>query len=169
MLSADPPWFCAPVILNSTTVLTSLWRTLSTAPLHERDKRDKYYVDRLQIRHMCFFNKHCLHLLFCLLRKGFYINVSFFLICCIFLESVEIFSSCCPFPALCLLFWCLFYYLVCCFPLYFNQHFKQMLKWSWNKRSLYVFAVLLCPATMFSLLLLNLKSKNKRSVHLMLL
>lgn len=71
-------------------------------------------------------------------------------------------SSCCRFPALCLLFWCLFYYLVCCFPLYFNQHFKQMLKWSWNKHSLYVFAVLLCPVTMFSLLLLNLKSKKKK-------
>lgn len=76
-----------------------------------------------------------------------------FLICCIFLESVEMFF----FPMFIILVFILLSGLL--FSSYFNQHFKQMLKWSWKTSFCTPLYSLFCPATMFSLFLLNLKSK----------
>lgn len=103
-------------------------------------------------------------MLFCLSRKGFYINIflsNLLYFYFIFFESVKIFSPCCRFPALSLLFWCLFYYLVCCFPLYFNQHLKRMLKWSWNNILCTSLPSFFAPRKCF--LYCNLKVKKKCS------
>lgn len=95
------------------------------------------------------------------LKKGFYsISILFlFLIWCIFLGSVEIFSSCCHFSAVCVYFIIWFVVFLCILISILKTDAQVILK---HVLCMFFFD----PRQCFSLLLLNVKVKKKKKVFI---